>query len=119
MRLGRPIPMLVLALALAAYGFDCPAASSPDEAMQCCDDMPCPSHGHDGSQDCCNTAQATHAPFVKQASISTAHFSPVLGFVMLPFSNPETLDFSTEPSSAAFSHSPPISPPGTLSPLRI
>src|SRR5215813_11533982 len=75
MRIARRIPMLVIALALAAYGVDCPATSTRDEAMQCCDHMSCSSHGHDNSQECCNSMQATHAPFVKQSSPQGAHFS--------------------------------------------
>jgi hypothetical protein len=119
MRIGRSILMAVVALALAAYGIDCPATSTPDEAMQCCDSMPCSPHGHDSSQDCCKTMQATHAPFVKQSSSQGAHFSPVLCELVPSAGSSQGLDFAADLFLATLSHAPPISPPAVLSPLRI
>jgi hypothetical protein len=45
MRFTKPILLAVVAIALATYASDRFAMSTPDEAMQCCDTMPCSSHG--------------------------------------------------------------------------
>ena len=122
MWMGRPILIAVTALALAAYGIDCPATSTPDEAMQCCDNMPCSSPGHDSSdqsQDCCKSMQAAHAPFVKQSSAQGAHFSATLCDILPAVTGPESLDFAGETFFAVRSHAPPIPQPAVLSPLRI
>jgi hypothetical protein len=37
-----------LAVALAAYAFDREAATTPEQAVQCCNSMHCSSHGHHG-----------------------------------------------------------------------
>jgi hypothetical protein len=48
MRFAKPILLAALAVALAAYAFDCGALGTPEQAMQCCNSMPCSSHGHRG-----------------------------------------------------------------------
>jgi hypothetical protein len=73
MRIAKPILMVVLAVALAAYVFDCSAMATPEQAMQCCNSMPCAPHGHRG-QDCCKTMQIAHVPFVQPASAQPAPF---------------------------------------------
>src|SRR5215467_4196939 len=110
MRIAKRVPVLAFALALVAYGFDCPQTSTPDEAMQCCDTMQCSSHGHDGSEDCCKTMQATHPPFVKQSPSQGAHLIPVLGAFLPTVTSSQGLDISREASLATYSHAPPISP---------
>ena len=62
MRFAKPIFLAVLSIALAAYAFDCGAATTPEQAMKCCDSMSCSSHGHH-AQDCCKTMPAMHAAF--------------------------------------------------------
>src|SRR4029077_20582063 len=47
MRLAKPILLAVLTLALAAYAFDC-GATTPEQAVACCNSMACSSHGHHG-----------------------------------------------------------------------
>jgi hypothetical protein len=117
MRIARPILMVVVVLALAAYGFDCPATSTPDAAMQCCDTMPC-SHGNGHGEDCCKSMQSTHSPFV-QASAPHSHVSLVL-FAVLPIvSNSHSLDLSTQATLNAHSHPPPLSQSAVISPLRV
>jgi hypothetical protein len=54
MRSIKPLFVAILALVLGAYAFDCEAATTPEQAMQCCKSMLCSSHGHHG-QDCCKT----------------------------------------------------------------
>jgi hypothetical protein len=118
MRFFRPIFMALLVAGLAGYAMDCLAMSTPDEAMQCCDSMPCPSPGHNGSEDCCNTMSALHAPFLQAHA---AHdFSPAPGFfAMLPGVH-ATQDIrpSAHVVVVAHGHAPPIPQP-SLSPLRI
>ncbi len=67
MRIVKPILIAALSVALAAFAVDCGEAStSPDEAMPCCDTLPCSSHG--ASVECCQTMPPTRAPYVLPAS---------------------------------------------------
>src|ERR1700741_3055495 len=74
---ARPILIAALALALAVYAFDCGAMTTPEQAMQCCDSMPCSSQAHHG-QDCCKPMPAMHAPFVQLSFGHNVPYSPVL-----------------------------------------
>jgi hypothetical protein len=116
MRLAKPILLAVLTLALAAYAFDC-GATTPEQAMACCNSMPCSSHGHHG-QDCCKTMPAMHAPFVQPSFISGISYSPAVVAVL------STLVESPGRLSSAFiivehSHAPPLACSQALLPLRI
>jgi len=116
MRLAKPILLAVLTLALAAYAFDC-GATTPEQAMACCNSMPCSSHGHHG-QDCCKTMPAMHAPFVQTSFISGISYSPAVVAVL------STLVESPGRLSSAFiiaelSHAPPLAFWQALLPLRI
>src|SRR5664279_6294280 len=106
MRLGRPIFLAVLVLSLATYALDCGATMTPEQAMHCCNSMPCSSHGHDG-QDCCKTMPSMHAPFVQSSSVRGASFSPVLFAVMPQVGQSPDLAFA-EIGTAADFHAPPI-----------
>jgi hypothetical protein len=120
MRLAKPILMAVIVVALAAYGFDCYGLSRTDEAMQCCDTMPCPPHSHDGSQDCCKTMPSLQAaPFVQPPAHSQS--VTLVFFAVAPMvSTSQGLNLSTNVILlAADSHAPPISQSAALSPLRI
>lgn len=119
MRFVRPALMLVTIAALAAYGFDRPVTSTPDEAMQCCDSMPCSSQGHQRSEDCCKTMLSFHAPFVQAASAHGVQISLVPLAVLPVASNPAGPDVSASAILAADSHAPPNSQPPLISPLRI
>jgi len=118
MRNAKAILMVVVVLALAAYGFDCPVTSTSDEAMECCDTMACSSHGHQHSEDCCKTMPSAHSPFVQPSSLHTAHVSFAI-FAFLPVVNPQGVDFSTQNVLAAYSHAPPILQSTVNAPLRI
>ena len=116
MRLAKPILLAVLTVALAAYAFDC-GATTPEQAMACCNSMPCSSHGHHG-QDCCKTMPAMHAPFVQTSFISGISYSPAVVAVL------STLVESPGRLSSAFiiaelSHAPPLAFWQALLPLRI
>ena len=109
--------MAVVAVALAAYAFDCSAMTTPEQAMQCCNSMPCSSHGHHG-QDCCKTMQAMHAPFVQPPSVHSISFANVV-FAVLPASGESLVIDSSARFVAAQSHAPPIFCSWAPRPLRI
>jgi hypothetical protein len=119
MRVARPIFLMSLVAALTVYTFDCFRASTPDEAMECCDRMPCPEHSHDGSQDCCQTMQSLHVPFMQPHSVD--HTSHALMFhAMLPGTDAfKSLDSSAHIPLIANSHAPPAVPTSAATPLRI
>src|SRR5437016_829378 len=81
MRLAKSMFVALLTVAFAAYAFDC-AVATPEQAMQCCDSMPCSSHGHH-AQDCCKTMQSMHAPFAQPSSVHGASYSSLV-FAALP-----------------------------------
>src|ERR1700731_242352 len=112
MRLIRPILLAVMAIAFAAYAFDCLAMSTPDAAMQCS------SHGHQHSQECCKTMQAMHAPFVQTASAHAPSFSPVFVAVLPGFRASQVLD-SPSKVLTAHCHAPPVPQPAAPLPLRV
>ncbi len=117
MRSARPIVLVVLAVALAVYAFDCGAATMPEQAMQCCKSMPCSSHGRT-AQDCCKTMPTMHAPFVQPSSVHGTSFSPVI-FAVIPASGEfHGLDSSAR-TIAAHCHAPPILYSAAPLPLRI
>src|SRR5450755_3469333 len=106
MRLGRPIFLALLALSLTTYSLDCGATMTPEQAMQCCNSMPCSSHGHDG-QDCCKTMPSMHAPFVQSSSVRGPSFSAVLFAVVPPVGQCSNLEQSAI-IIATDCHAPPI-----------
>jgi hypothetical protein len=118
MRSAKRTVMVLLAVGLATYAFDCLAMSTPDAAMQCCNTMACSSHGHEHSQECCKTMPSMHAPFIQLASTHALPFSPVFVAVLPTFSASQVLD---SPSSVlmAHCHAPPIPQAAAPSPLRI
>jgi hypothetical protein len=109
--------LLLLTVSLTAYAFDCGPATTPAQAMQCCDSMQCSSHGHHG-QDCCKTMPTMHAPYVGPASVPSVSFSSVVLAVRSAPGAPETMDFSVG-VIAAHCHAPPILSVPTPLPLRI
>jgi hypothetical protein len=72
----KPVLLAVLAVAFAAYGSDCLAMTTPEQAMRCCRSMPCSSHGHH-AKDCCQTMGAHHFPFVQGSTRSGIFLSHV------------------------------------------
>jgi hypothetical protein len=118
MKFARSTLMVVIAMALACYGFDCPVTSTSDEEMQCCDTMACSSPGHQHSDDCCKTMPSTHSPFVKTYSSQNTHVAVVL-FAVLPVPNGQALDFFSQSVLTRRSNAPPVSAAPTQAPLRI
>ena len=117
MRFAKVILFPVVAVLLAAYAFDCDAMATPEQAMQCCNSMPCSSHGHH-AQDCCKTMPAMHAPFVQPNSASGVSFAKIV-FAVLAKSNESLGPDSSFRFTAAQSHAPPIFPSAHPLPLRI
>jgi hypothetical protein len=117
MRFAKPIFLAALAVALAAYAFDCGATTTAEQAMQCCSSMPCSSHGHH-AQDCCKTMQAMHAPFVQPSSVHGVSYSPLV-FAVLPASSEPLAPGSSNRMIAAHCHAPPIRSAPAPIPLRI
>jgi hypothetical protein len=117
MRSAKPIFLAILAVALAAYAFDCSAATTPEQAMQCCKSMACSSHGHD-AQDCCKTMPSMHAPFVQPSSGYGVFPSHVVVGVLLATEKAPAVD-SSNGVIAAHCHAPPILYALAHAPLRI
>lgn len=117
MRFIRPVLMALLMVALGAYAFDCDAMTTPEQAMQCCNSMPCASQGHHG-QDCCKTMPAMHAPFVQPSFTSGIRYSPVVVAALTPFDGSQGVD-SSDSAIAEHSHAPPANSSLAPTPLRI
>jgi hypothetical protein len=113
----KPIFLVAFVIALAAYSFDCGAAMTPEQAMKCCDSMPCSSQGQQG-QDCCNTMPSAHASFVRPTSLTHGSFALVVFAVLQA-----CIDFHSGDSAdsviAAFAADPPVSSSFAFVPLRI
>src|SRR5881227_4324768 len=117
MGLLRPILPALLAVALSAYGFDCSAMTTPEQAMRCCNSMHCSSHAHHG-QDCCKRMPNVRSPFVGASSAHGMSFAPPLLAVMPARGEVPVLDFSPR-IIPAHRHAPPIFSFSASVPLRI
>jgi len=115
--LAKPILLALLVVTLAAYAFDCGAATNPEQAMQCCNSMPCSSGGHHG-QDCCKTMPAMHAPFVQPSSVHGVSYSSLV-FELLPATSDSIALGASNRMIAAYCHAPPIRYTLVPLPLRI
>jgi len=116
----RPLFVAILAVALGAYAFDCEAATTPEQAMQCCQSMgmECASHGL-SAMDCCSSMQSAQAPFVMSAAPSHDSFATLLVFAVLPAENLSAELNSSGELLTAQSHAPPIFNLSAPLPLRI
>src|SRR5437016_1036858 len=117
MGLFRPILPALLAVALSAYGFDCSAMTTPEQAMQCCNSMHCSSPAHHG-QDCCKRMPSVRSPFVQPSSVHGMSFSPAAPAVMPARGELPVLDFSAR-TVPAHSHAPPLFCLSAPVPIRI
>ncbi len=117
MRFFRTCLLVVCGVTLTAYALDCSAVTTPEEAMQCCNTMPCSQHGQ--SEDCCKTMPTMHAPFVQPSPGRGASISSV-GMELVPaFVSSQDLNSSARDAAAAHWHAPPILREPVPSPLRI
>jgi hypothetical protein len=117
MHLAKPILLLVLAAAMASYAMDCGAMLTVEQAMQCCDTMPCATHGSDHSQECCKTMPSMHTSFVQPAARGLS-FSLVFVALLPGFDVTQPLDPPIGVLTAQC-HAPPIPKAVKPSPLRI
>src|SRR5438552_8425142 len=117
MGLLKPILPALLAVALSAYGFDCSAMTTPEQAMQCCNSMHCSSHAHHG-QDCCKRMPNVRSPFVGASSDRGISLSLAAPAVMPARGELPVLDFSAR-IIPAHSHAPPLFSFSASVPLRI
>src|SRR6516164_259544 len=117
MRFGQSILAAVVALSFVAYAFDCAEMTTPEQAMQCCNSMPCSSQGHHG-QDCCKTMPSMHAPFVRSSVGHSAGFS-LHGVAVLPVSNEPIEIVSSARNITSHWHAPPGLLRQSALPLRI
>ena len=117
MRFAKPILIAAVAFALATYAADCLAMTRPEQAMECCNSMPCSSHSHQG-QDCCKTMSAMHAPFVRPSTVQGVSFSPAVFATLPAFTQFDSLDSSARTIAARY-HAPPAFDAPTPQPLRI
>jgi hypothetical protein len=117
MAFGKIILTFLLAFSLGAYVTDCFAMAAPDEAMKCCDSMPCAPHSHDRPQHCCETMPSTHAALVQP---SASGFSFSLIFIALVTLDSGARSFGSSIATfAAHCHAPPVPHNINISPLRI
>jgi hypothetical protein len=107
--------LVAFVVALAAYSFDCGAAMTPEQAMRCCDSMPC-SQGEHG-QDCCNTMPSAHASFV-QPTCTSLSFVSVVFAIAQPSSEASDIDSANHVVVARLHAHSASSSPGSV-PLRI
>jgi hypothetical protein len=116
----RLILVALVSIALAGYAADCAPMASSDEAMQCCETMPCASHTGEHSQDCCKTMPSMQAPFVQAPSMHDAPFSVQLHLVLPVLRETGARDPSARVIVNSWqSSSPPGPDPTNFSPLRI
>lgn len=118
MRCAKPILIAVLAFGFVGYAFDCSAMSTPDEAMQCCNTMPCSSHGHHQGEDCCKKMPSMHAPFVQPSSVDGLSLLQIF-FAVVPGVNASQRLDSSAYIVTAHCHAPPVLQAVTVSPLRV
>src|SRR5271167_2259116 len=117
MRLAKSLFVASLTVTLTAYAFDCGDMATTDQAMECCNSMPCSSHGHDG-QDCCKTMPDMHPAFILASPAHGVFFSPII-VALVPELKGVEVNNSFARILVAHSHAPPASFSTASSPLRI
>jgi|SRR5215472_9682719 len=106
MWLARQLLVVAMTLALATYALDCLGVTTPEQAMQCCNSMRCPSHHHSG-QDCCRTMPAMHAAIGQPTSINSISPSLFVHGAVLPSAVFESINSSVRLIRERSSHGPP------------
>jgi hypothetical protein len=113
----KKILLTVAVVALATYGLDCLAMTTPEQAMQCCNSMPCSPNGHHG-QDCCKTMPSANAPFLRSPHTSIAPAVHVVGAAILGLADAPVVSGESVRVSM-LSHAPPIRYSPASLPIRI
>jgi len=117
MRFAGRMLVALLTAALAGYALDCVGMTTPEQAMQCCNSMRCPSHGHHG-QDCCKSMPSIHAVLGQPSSAQGVSFSP-LALGMVRAVDQSEICASSCRAIAEEAHAPPFLDPPAPLPLRI
>ena len=117
MRFAGRVLVAVLTVALAGYALDCVGMTTPEQAMQCCNSMRCPSHGHHG-QDCCKSMPSIHAVLGQPSSVQGVSFAPIALGAAQAFDQPQSYGSSFR-VIAEEAHAPPFLDSPAPLPLRI
>jgi hypothetical protein len=113
---GRVL-VAVLTIALASYTLDCVGMTTPEQAMQCCNSMRCPSRGHHG-QDCCKSMPSVNPALGQPSSVQGVSFPHItLGTVEAFHQFESYASFSSVIAEEA--HAPPFLDSPVPLPLRI
>jgi hypothetical protein len=100
-----------------------PAMAMSAEERECCKRMvqDCGNKGMAKSHSCCQTVSVPdHLPAIKSSSdVGSKHLAVALVHALPPISTIATMLESGSSPWAADIHSPPVSPPATISVLRI
>jgi hypothetical protein len=117
MRRARAALLLIAVVAFAAYGSDCLTMATLEQAMECCNSMPCAPDSHHG-QHCCKAMSAIHAPFVQA---QPKHVVTVVQLGAVPTSElAQTAGIcATGVSIARYGHAPPPAHSHASPPIRI
>jgi len=117
MAVVKRILVVVAVAALATWGLDCLAMTTSDQAMQCCNSMPCAPNGHQG-QDCCKSMPSVNTPFLQSPHTSISPIVHVVGVVISGLANAAAV-LGKSASVLALSHAPPIRYLPASLPIRI
>ena len=119
-RAAKWVLLSTLIAGLAAYGPDCLAMGTPEQAMQCCNTMGCHSHSQHShaSHDCCTTARRLRAALGQPSTMQAIPLSPVALSVVQEFADSPTVESSCS-FMATHSHDPPYSCSTPVPSLRI
>jgi hypothetical protein len=116
MHFAKLIVASILLVAIGAYGVDCNAMTTAEQAMQCCKSMHCMSSHHNSSgnhsTDCCKAMPDMRSALGQPSSVHNLSLSPA-ALEVLPASA-LTQNVQAHRSLIAIdSHSPPLlfSPP--------
>jgi len=117
MSLTRRVHIAALIFALATYALDCVGMTTPEQAMQCCNSMRCPLHGHHG-QDCCKTMPSMHAAIGQPTAVHIISCPPVAHAAVQLYAQCQKIEFFAG-FIAEHSHDPPQCPSPRILSLRI
>ena len=109
--------LIVVLATLTTHGFDCLALTTPEQAMQCCNSMPCAPGGHHG-QDCCKTMPSINGPFLQPQHTSIEPDVHVVGAATSDLTSVQVL-LGESVGVSALSHAPPIRYSSSSPPIRI
>ena len=117
MRFVGRLLLTVLTFAIVGCSLDCVGMTTPKQAMQCCNSMPCHSRGHHG-QDCCKSMASIHPALGQPSSVQSASFSPIALGAVEALHQSEACVFSSR-VIAEEAHAPPFLGSAAPLPLRI